>query len=88
MDITDQRVRQALDHFHFLVPPDRQSYHMIQVDTVLFVQVNLFCREICEAVEAWLLRVAGDAAIQASIDSLPKIEIMGDSKANDAETVI
>jgi hypothetical protein len=76
MDIRAENVSQALARFQFVVPPDHESWHMNQYGLVLQLQVDLFCEEMCQAVEAWLLRVFGDAAIQARINSLPTIKGM------------
>jgi hypothetical protein len=73
-DITNQKARKALDKFHFIVPPGRgNSVHRNQLnnlDNTLQLQVDLFCLEIADAVDAWAESVAGNCEIQSRMSSL------------------
>jgi hypothetical protein len=53
--ITEQDKRQALDSFHFVAPPsDGSVIHCNQAYNVLQLQVDIFCDDICLAVEEWI----------------------------------
>lgn len=70
-DITQQRARKALDSFHFIVPPGNDnSFHRNQARNILQLQVDKFCLEIADAVDAWSDSVAADQEIQARMGSL------------------
>jgi hypothetical protein len=56
--VLDQRARKALDEFRFTVPGDG-LVHNNRTDGALQLQVDIFCEQLCVAVEAWLASVAG-----------------------------
>ncbi len=62
--IDDQRAQQALERFHFTAPRPGQVVHNNQVNNTLQLQVDLFCLDVCEAIEEWLISVQDDANIQ------------------------
>lgn len=53
-DITEQRARQALESFNFVVPPSGCRVHMNQFNNALQLQVDVFCLDICESVHRWM----------------------------------
>lgn len=70
-DITEQRIRQALDRFKFLVPPRGHSVHR-QFNVIketgkveLLLGVAEFCDEIRTGVDAWSRDISTDTATQA-----------------------
>ena len=74
-DLGGQRARQALDRFHFTRPRPGLVVHKNTVSSsagsaTLQLQVDLFCLDICAAVEAWLHTVQGSNAVQSRIDML------------------
>lgn len=71
--IDDQRARQALERFHFTAPRPGLVVHNNQFGNMLQLQVDCFCRDVCEAVEAWLTSVQGNADIQARSTMLGKV---------------
>ncbi|PTR16110.1 hypothetical protein C8R31_102124 [Nitrosospira sp. Nsp2] len=71
--IDDQRARQALERFHFDIPRQGSFIHMNHVNNVLQLQVDRFCLDVTEAVEQWLIIVAGDKDIQARLAKLASI---------------
>lgn len=72
--ITEQQARKALDSFHFIAPPDGGLVHLNQRNNVLQLQVDVFCREICAAVEEWLADIVeGNAEYEARIANLLEI---------------
>jgi hypothetical protein len=74
MDITGQKVRETLDKFHMVLPDvNGNSYHIHQIDKALVIQVDLFCEEICQAVEVWLSRSIADPVLRLKIEALPLI---------------
>jgi hypothetical protein len=76
-DITDQRAREALEQFHFVVARSVTKFHCNQVLTnLLYLQVDCFCEEVCGAVEAWLRSRQSDPDVAAALAGLPLIEFM------------
>jgi hypothetical protein len=74
LDITGQRIQSVLARFHFISPPPNNNvYHMNIINNILVLQVDLFCEEICLAVEAWMGRVSADPDIALRIQALPQI---------------
>ncbi|WON73879.1 hypothetical protein [Nitrosospira sp. Is2] len=71
--IDDQRAQQALESFHFTIPSQGSFFHVNQFDNVLQLRVDQFCLEVSEAVEQWLVIVAGDKDIQARLAKLASI---------------
>jgi hypothetical protein len=78
-DITEQRIRQALDEVKFVVPAKGITVHRnvmgIQATgkLVMLLDVTEFCSEICAGVEAWSREISTDAAALARLALLVKI---------------
>ena len=53
-DISEQRARQVIENFNFVVPPQGWVVHMNQTNNALQLQVDIFCRDICSSVHQWL----------------------------------
>lgn len=53
-DITEQRARKVVEDFSFVVPPEGWTVHMNQNNNSLQLQVDVFCKDVCEAVRQWL----------------------------------
>ena len=67
--ISRQRAREALENFQFVAPPDNGGViHRNQHNSTLWLQIDLFCEEICEAVDRWLSVVKHDQEIDARIN--------------------
>lgn len=73
--IVDQRSRQALDSFHFITPPPNGCViHMNQSDNVLQLQVDIFCSDMCVAVDRWVnVAVKGNAELERRLGNLIEI---------------
>lgn len=73
--IVDQRARKALNSFHFITPPPNNNLvHMNQSGNVLQLQVDIFCREMCAAVEKWIDDIVkGNAQLEARMVNLLEI---------------
>jgi hypothetical protein len=73
--IIEQRARKALDSFHFITPPPNGSLvHMNQSNNVLQLQVDIFCKEMCAAVEQWMNSfVKGNSELEGRLKSLLEI---------------
>ncbi len=69
-DIGDQRAKKALDNFYFITPPANGTVHKNQSNTTLQLQVDIFCRDIIEAVDAWNTSVEFNKEIQDKMASL------------------
>ena len=64
----------VLDHFHFISPPgNNRTYHKIQRDKVLLLQVDVFCRDMVEGVKEWERLTATDPDIILRKSELLKI---------------
>ena len=74
-DITDQRAQVVLESYVFVATPPGEMVHGNQSNSVLQLQVDVFCREVCSAVEAWMASVVGAADVQARIQKLPKVKL-------------
>jgi hypothetical protein len=74
--ILDQRARQALTQFHF-VAPWQNVFHNCLVDRrgslTLILQVDIFCRDMIDAVRRWSDDVASNQAIQERLQCLLEI---------------
>lgn len=73
-DIDDQRAQEVLERFHFTAPRQGITVHRNQVGNVLQLQVDVFCNEVCDAVERWLRAVKQDATVQARMAKLAAID--------------
>jgi hypothetical protein len=71
--IDDQRARQALERFHFTAPRPGLVVHNNQFGNMLQLQVDCFCRDVCEAVELWNASVQSNADIRARTAALGKV---------------
>lgn len=58
-DITDQRIRKALDNFHFNIPSEN-FIHLNQVNSTLQIRVDIFCNDVINALEKWLNDINDD----------------------------
>jgi hypothetical protein len=72
-DVSSQRARKVLTSYAFVAVPPGVTVHLNQVNNQLQLQVDLFCAEICSAVEAWMASVAGQSEVQSRVEALPKI---------------
>jgi hypothetical protein len=57
-NIEEQRVRKALDDFHFIIPKSSHTVHMNQFNNSLQLQVDIFCIDVADAVDSWDSQVA------------------------------
>jgi hypothetical protein len=74
MDITTQRARLVLERFHFFCPPpDGSRIDRNQQRNALVLQVDVFCEEVCVAVDAWTTRFLADPALRSRIEAIPQI---------------
>jgi hypothetical protein len=78
-DVSTQRVEKVLSGFIFSEPPTSGDTHRNQFNNVLQLQVDVFCRELCDGVIAWLTEVADDGKIQNAIAKLMMIKPTGES---------
>lgn len=70
-DISTQRIRKALDSFHFITPPQKGNIvHANQVNNKLQLQIDIFAIDIANAVDAWAESVKTDQDIQNRIKNL------------------
>lgn len=72
-DITSQEVRDVLVRFHFITPPKNNTLHCNLLNQSLQLQVDIFCEDVCAAVETWLQNRGTDPAVQSALLALPVI---------------
>jgi hypothetical protein len=75
-DISSQRVQKALTSFTFIVPPPGNTLHMISSGSRLALQVDLFCEDVCQAVETWLSQRGSDPTVASSLAGMARIKII------------
>jgi len=49
-----QRARVALTKFHFITPPSGGVLHNNQINSILQLQVDIFCNDIAQGVTQWV----------------------------------
>ncbi len=74
-DVTDQRARQALESFRFVVPRPGLTVHNNLSGRALQLQVSIFCEDVCQAVERWLARARINPHLSHRLANLATVEI-------------
>jgi hypothetical protein len=70
-EIVRQRARKALESFIFVdPPPGGGAVHCNPSNAQLQLQVDRFCEDLCNGVEAWCSELMGDAAVQDRMNEL------------------
>jgi len=69
-DITDQHAQQVLESFQFVVPPQGWLVHRNQMNNTLQLQLDVFCREVTEAVAAFLAEITLNQAATLRLGQL------------------
>ena len=69
-EITGQRCQQVLDNFRFTTDSSHCNY---MSGRTLQLQVKIFCEEICEAADRWLVDMSTDSETQKRISKMLKI---------------
>ena len=59
-DITEQRAQEVLSGFQFTVPPPGWQVHRNRMNDTLQLQVDIFCREVINAVNQFLVDSIAD----------------------------
>ena len=74
-NIEEQRAREALDNFHFIMPPPNgNSFHKIQSNQSLLLQVDIFCNDVADSVDRWTASEnANDPEVIQRMEGLLKI---------------
>jgi len=72
-DITQQRARDVLDEFIFVVPPKGTMVHCNLIDKKLQLQVENFCNDIINGLIHWLIDIIDDPNKKSSLSSMIKI---------------
>ena len=72
-NISEQLARHVLDAFVFVAVNPGSLIRMNHMNGRLQLQVDLFCEEICEAVERWLAGAGASPEVQARIAALPQV---------------
>jgi hypothetical protein len=72
-DISAQKAQSVLSRFHFVFPPQGGMIHWNQFNNVLQLQVDIFCKDLCEGVKVWLDDVGNDETIKSRMENILKI---------------
>ena len=72
-DITAQKAQDVLTRFHFVFPRQGLIIHCNQSNDALQLQVDIFCKDACEGVSAWLKDVNEVEEIQSRLENILKI---------------
>jgi hypothetical protein len=73
-DTSRQRAREAADRFLFVVAPQGCIIHCNMIDTILQLQIDIFCEDIKQGVIAWVQDIQSDSAKLAATKSLLRIQ--------------
>ena len=73
VNIEGQRIRKVLSEFSFYAPPKYSYIHCNKMNNSLQLQVDIFCMEVCNAVELWVKDVSSDHLIQGRAKKLMTI---------------
>lgn len=72
-DIAEQRAREVLSRFRFSTPLPGLAIHCNLLEDVLQLQVDIFCRQVCDGVRAWQAAEAGNEQVRANMAGLIEI---------------
>lgn len=72
-DITEQRARQVLEKFQFVVAPKGWVVHCNRRSSMLQLQVDVFCAEVLDGVKQFLLDYASAPEVTKRMSSLLRI---------------
>ncbi len=72
-EVLRQRAREVVSRFAFTTT----GSHCVLVDTVLLLNVQRFCADVCTGTESWARDVANDQAIQARVKELLLVRTEG-----------
>ena len=78
VNIENQWVRKVLKDYKFVAPRPNLTVHRNQSGDTLQLQVDLFCLEICTAVESWIKDFKEDSKIQQKAEMM--IDIVNPSE--------
>lgn len=53
-----QRARKVLDRFQFVAPPPSGMIHCNRSGSKLQLQVDIFCRDICDGIKDWISSIS------------------------------
>jgi len=78
-EITHQNAREVLNNYMFVYPvqnsfPTHNNFLTINGTKTLQLQVDIFCKEICDAVETWLRDIENDQSIKSKDNELLLIQ--------------
>lgn len=74
--VTGQAAREVLERFQFIAPPPNGSMiHCNQLDAHLQLQVDMFCADVCEAVDEWYASISEGSDQAKRISELMTIRV-------------
>jgi hypothetical protein len=76
-DISQQRIQQVLTNFQFIPPITGMYLHCNQAGSILQLQVDVFCKDVIDAVNSWLNVAMNDSDKKQKIESLLRIGTSG-----------
>jgi hypothetical protein len=80
-NISSQRIMELLDEFVFIVPKfidgEYKGSHCNKINNKLQLRVDLFCIDICNAVDEWVNNNGGNKRIQEATNKMLEIHMNG-----------
>jgi hypothetical protein len=74
VNIEEQWIRKVISEFSFVAPPENSIVHCNQHNNLLQLQVDIFCLDVCNAIEKWVDDVSNDQEIQKRAEKLMTIQ--------------
>jgi hypothetical protein len=67
-NITDQRAREVLESFQFVVPPNGWTVHKNQFNDTLQLQVDVFCRDVIDGITCFIEEIQSNPDAMARMN--------------------
>lgn len=74
-NITEQSARDTLDRFHFIEPPPNAVIHLNQINNILQLQVDIFCKDILNGLAKWIIDTQGNTDIDQRMNTVLKVHL-------------
>lgn len=73
-EISGQTARDILEDFEFVVPPEFSIIHKNQMNNKLQLQVNIFCEDVINSIDEWLIDISEDEIKQSKLSNFLKVQ--------------
>lgn len=62
--VSPRRAREVLNAFYFIEPPESGCVHKVRFGHALQMQIDMFCKDVCDGVLRWESEVAADKLVR------------------------